>query len=626
MPLQCYKFGDFELDPARFELRRNGHALKLERIPLELLILLAEKGGNVVTRQEISEKLWGKDVFVDTEHGINTAVRKVRSALQEDADQPHFVQTVPGKGYRFVAELKGLNQKGKTPGILPEAADAESAPSEAAPGRRRSWRLVAMVALVLLLLAGASLILNLGGWRERIFAGSQLKPIRSIAVLPLANLSGDPAQDYFADGITDELITALARNRSLRVVSRTSTMQYKGVSKPIREVAQALGVDGILEGSVNRSGNRVHVNLQLIHAPTDTHVWAEGYDRDLDGAFSLPGEVAQTIAREANAETVQPGTRRDVNPAAHDAYLQGRYLWVAGNNVESKKLFEKAIQLQPDYAAAWSGISDSVLAGGLDRARWKESTDQAEAAARKAVALDDSLAEGHHALAAVYFFARWNWERADEESRRSLELDPNFSEAHHLRSYILFAMNRLPEALQEQEQATAIDPFLRPWALGRAYYRLRRYDDAIAEFRMRAQAGPSAASWVHDFLSRVYGFKGMDKESVQELIEDTRLNRGEKAAADIQRAYDSGGRRAVLQLQLNDLQKPSRKESVSPFYLAQAYAALGMKDETLKQLEDAYREHATDLVFLQAEPVFDFLHSSARYRALVKNVGLVPAY
>ena len=169
-------------------------------------------------------------------------------------------------------------------------------------------------------------------------------------------------------------------------------------------------------------------------------------------------------------------------------------MWVAGNNVESNKLFEKAIQLQPDYAAAWSGISDSVLAGGLDRARWKESTDQAEAAARKAVALDDSLAEGHHALAAVYFFGRWNWERADEESRRSLELDPNFSEAHHLRSYILFAMNRLPEALQEQEQATAIDPFLRPWALGRAYYRLRRYDDAIAEFRMRAQAGPSAAS------------------------------------------------------------------------------------------------------------------------------------
>jgi len=587
--------------------------------------LLAEKGGNVVTRQEISEKLWGKDVFVDTEHGINTAIRKVRSALQEDADQPHFVQTVPAKATVSLPNLK-------TPAAMAECPSHcgkllwRRPPAQPLHSKHGIWWRVAIATFVLFLLAGAVLILNPAGLREHIFSRTQLRPIHSIAVLPLANLSGDPAQDYFADGITDELITALARNHSLRVVSRTSTTQYKGVSKPLREIAQALGVDGILEGSVNRSANRVHVNLQLIYAPTDMHVWAEGYDRDLDGAFSLPGEVAQTIAKEANAATAQPVAQRYVNPAAHDAYLQGRYLWVAGNYGESRKLFDQAVQLQPDYAPAWSGVSESILAGELGKGHWQEITDQAEAAARKAVTLDDSLAEGHHALAAMYFFGRWDWENADKESRRSIELDPNFSEAHHLHSYILFVMNRVREALQEQERATEIDPFLRPWALGRAYYRVRQYDAAIAEFRMRAQAGPVAASWVHDFLSRVYGFKGMDKESVQELEEDTRLNRGEKAAAEIQRAYDRGGRRAVLLLQLNELKTLSRKEYVSPFDLAEAYAALEMKEETLEQLEKAYREHAADLVFLQGEPVFDFLHSSERYRRLVKNIGLVPAY
>jgi tetratricopeptide (TPR) repeat protein len=255
----------------------------------------------------------------------------------------------------------------------------------------------------------------------------------------------------------------------------------------------------------------------------------------------------------------------------------------------------------------------------------REIVDQAEAAARKAVELDDSLAEGHHAMAGMYLFGRWDWDRADAESRRSLELDPNFSEAHHLRSYILFAMNRPEESLEEQKRATEIDPFERPWALGRAYYKVRQYDAAIDEFRMRAQAA-SAALWVHAFLSKAYGFKGMEKESEQELEEDTRINRGDKAAGEIRRTYQRGGRRAVLQLHLNDLKARSRQEYVSTWDLAEAYAALGMKDETLQQLEDAYRGHSEALVLVQAEPDFDFLHSDERYRALVRKIGLVPAY
>jgi TolB-like protein/DNA-binding winged helix-turn-helix (wHTH) protein len=633
MPATIHKFGDFELDRSRFELRRNGRLLKLERIPMELLLLLLEKDGQIVSRQEIVERVWGRDVFVDTEHGINTAVRKIRAALREDIEHPRFIQTVSGKGYRFMGEPRNGNGNSAAPTTEDVAEPrAETQPLRAHPAssepvrhaiQKAPW--LATITISLLLIAGVLLGFNVAGVRDKIFSPRQIRPIHSIAVLPLTNLSGDSSQDYYADGMTDELITALARNQSLRVVSRTSAMQYKGVNKPLRDIAQALGVDGILEGSVNRSGNNVHVNLQLIYAPTDTHVWAESYNRDVTGAVSLPEEVSRTVAREATAALSPPLPQRYVNPAAHDAYLQGRYLWFAGNNEESRKYFEKAIQLQPEYAPGWSGLSASILAGGEGVSPIQNVVDQAEAAARKAIELDASFAEGHHALAAVYFFGKWDWDRADAESRRSLQLDPNFSEAHHLHSYILFAMNRPEEAMKEQKRATDIDPFERPWALGRAYYRVRRYDDAIQEFRMRAQAG-SSALWVHYFLSKVYGFKHMDEESVQELEEDARIHRGEKVASEFQRAYESGGRRAVLQLRLNDLRTRSRTEYVSPFDLAEACADLGMKDKTLRYLEDAYREHALDLVFLQQEPNFDFLHSDERYRALVKKIGMPPTW
>jgi TolB-like protein/DNA-binding winged helix-turn-helix (wHTH) protein len=630
VPIGVLRFAEFELDCGRYELRRGDSLLKLEKIPMELLLLLVESKGQLVTRDEIVEKIWGKDVFVDTEHGINTAIRKIRAALSEDADKPRYIQTVQGKGYRFAAEVRNGRstatpsvQESQVDGLIPPVQSA-SVPMAAAESHRLWWP-VATAALILGLAAGIAVVRNVGGIRDRLSGKNGPPQIHSIAVLPLENLSGDPAQEYFADGMTDELITALAQNRALRVVSRTSAMQFKGVSKPLREIAQALGVDGILEGSVVRNADHVHMNLQLIYAPTDTHVWARSYNRDLNGAMSLPEELSDTIASEAKAASRPARQLRYVNPEAHDAYLRGRYLWVAGNYGESRKYFEKAIQLQPGYAPGWSGLSDSILAGGVGLAAARGLVEKAEAAAGKAIELDDKFAEGHHAMAAVYLFGKWDWERADAESRRSLELDPSFSEAHHLHSYILFAMNRVQEALQEQKRATEIDPFERPWALGRAYYRVRQYDAALEEFRMRAQAG-SAALWVHYFLSKVYGFKGMEEESVQEMEENARINLGGEAAAQVHRAYVRGGRRAVLQLRLEDLKTRSRDDYVSPFDLAEAYADLGMKDEAFSELADAYREHSMDLVFLQQEPNFDFMHSDPRYRALVKKIGLVPAY
>ncbi len=494
MPASIHKFGDFELDHARFELRRNGQLLKLERIPMELLQLLLEKNGEIVTRQEIIERIWGKDVFVDTEHGINTAVRKIRAALRDDIDRPRFIQTVSGKGYRFLDYPASGNGNSTAAAIdnLP-STDRRPAPApEPKPRLTQShkspWRM-AVVALLFLLIAGLLLGFNVAGLRDKLFAPHRAHTIHSLAVLPLANLSGDPAQDYFADGMTDELITMLAKNTSLRLVSRTSAMRFKGVQRPVKDIAQELGVDGILEGSIERSGNRVHMTVQLIHAPSDTHLWAESYDRNLSDAFSLPSELSRTIAREVNTAISPAKPQPRINPEAHDAYLRGRYFWFNGKTQRSQEYFQQAIQLQPDYAAAWSGLADSYTLLAVDGEVPPQSVmGKAEEAARKAIDLDGSLSDAHKARAALYLFDTWEWQSAEAESRRALDLDPNNAEAHHLYSYILFVTQRPEEALQEQKRATSLDYSLRPWALGRCYIHLRRFDDAIKELRLLAES------------------------------------------------------------------------------------------------------------------------------------------
>ncbi len=314
MPGAPIKFGEFSLDCDRYELLRAGRPIKLEKLPMELLILLVEKDGHLVTRQEIVGRLWGADVFLDTEHGINTAIRKVRTVLRDDPEQPRFVQTVSGKGYRFIAAAS-TNGNGTEPAIVAETAVSPKPEASAS------------------------------------------KPL-SRSISRLENLSGDPAQDYYADGMTDEIITMLAKNAELRVIPRTSVMQYKKAQRPLRDIARELGVDGILEGSVGRSGGRVHVNTQLIYAPSDTHIWAESYDRDLQDVGSLQTELAQTIARQVGLRVSAPASpQRRISPEAHDAYLMGRYYWfgivrVAMRRAESA--FEKPLrsnQTMPPHGA-----------------------------------------------------------------------------------------------------------------------------------------------------------------------------------------------------------------------------------------------------------------------------------
>lgn len=599
-----YRFGEFELDRHRFELRRRGQAVKIERIPLELLALLVESEGRVVARAEIIDRLWGKDVFVDTEHGVNTAIRKVRTALREDADRPRFLQTVPGKGYRFIPEVRVG---------APETLKEGRTGSEPAR-RKRLWVVVATCGLLAAIALSAFLLIR---------RGSATAEAKSIAVLPLTNLSGDRAEDYLADGITDELITMLARNTSLRVISRTSVMQFKGASKPVREIGQALGADAILEGSISRNGSRVHLNVQLISARKDSHIWAESYDRSADELYSLPAELSYEISRKLKSDSSLVRTQRYIRPEAHDAYLRGRFYWFANDFGNGLDFMKKAVELQPDYAAAWAGLADAyaVLAVGGE-ATSREVMPKAEAAVARAQELDDSLAEVHNTLGALHLFYDWDWKKADDESQRAVQLDPRFSEAHHLRSYLMIALNRPEEALKEQKLASTMDPFARPWALGYVLVRLHQYDAAIRELQQRKRDLPQDPI-VRYVLADAYRYKGMFQESAKETEEVIRQGGDSEFATQFRQAFAKGGDKAVAEWRIRRRSDPEiRKRYLSPLEMAHWQARAGHPEAAIRSLEAAYAEHVPFMVFLQSEPDFDSLHHDPRYRAIIRNMAL----
>src|SRR5882672_457030 len=356
-------FGPYVLDLRSAELRKFGTKVKMGEQAFQILRMLLETPGEMVAREELRAKLWAHDTFVDFDHGLNSAVQRLRDCLSDSAGNPRWIETIPRRGYRFIAKVEWSDESVSAE-ALPEPGTGNHERQEAegqSPGRvedseaRHSARgvgrrLVISVVVALVLALAAVVIVKRSG---KLSPTSQVLPIKSIAVLPLENLSGDPAQEYFADGMTDEVITMLAKNAALRVTSRTSVMQYKKVYRPLREIAKELGVEGILEGSVGRSGNRVHVTAQLIRADSDTHLWADSFDRDLSEVGSLQTQMAEAIAKHVGVTTSPGKLERQVNPKAHDAYLLGRYYWFAEDYEKSREYFQKAIDLQPDYASAW---------------------------------------------------------------------------------------------------------------------------------------------------------------------------------------------------------------------------------------------------------------------------------
>jgi TolB-like protein/DNA-binding winged helix-turn-helix (wHTH) protein len=622
---EAYSFGDFRLDRARFALLRNGQSLKLERKPMELLLFLVENRERLVGRDEIALRLWKGEVFVDTEHGINTAVRKIRDVLGDDPEKPRYLQTVTGKGYCFIAPVEVEMPQGVV-AVQEESIPATPAADEPARSvpRRPLWRVGTVVFLSTFLLCGAIWL----WWRPfsaRVFHRGQ-PAITSVAVLPLSNFSGDPGQDYFADGMTDELITMLARDSTLSITSRTSAMRFKGSSRPMREIAQALHVDGIVEGSVSRSGNQVHMTLQLIRADADTHVWAESYDRDLNDIAALPDEAARAIAARLNSSSALRVPARYVNPEAHDAYLRGRYYWIVGRNEDSGKAFQRAVELQPDYAAGWAGLSQYYSAGTfygvMDPT---EVMPKAKAAAEKAVQLDETLPQAHEVMAASAFFGDWDGPRALEEVTRATDLEPEYGEAMHLHALILSAMGRYQEALKVQRQGTGIDPTAHPGALAEILMYARQYDEAQKDAEMRRRDFPAATDLMN-ILSEVYRRKGMYRESAEMLANLAARRRGEtRPDAEVLNTFKAGGYRQVLRWQIALLEKLAKSRYISPAIIARYHAELGEREDALALLDLALRKRDPWLLFIQTDPAFDSLHNDPRYVAIVKRVGLIPA-
>src|SRR5713101_3735750 len=417
------RFGAFEFDPRARQLRKHGHTIRLHGQPLEILGLLLERPTEVVLREELRARLWPEDTFVDFEHSLNAAVNKLREALDDDANNPRFIETVPRRGYRFIAPVEGAlpasapdstnldapaaNQEAIDLGVEKSAAEVPM-PSGARPRRRTLWLVFAACAFLVALLVG----FDAGGLRQRFFGRPDPGGIRSIAVLPLENLSHDPEQEYFADGMTEALTTELAQISALKVISRTSVMQYKGTKKSLPQIAKELRVDAVVEGAVQRSGDKVEITVQLIQAPTDRHLLAKSYERDLRDVLALQREIAHAITDEIKAK-LTPGERASlasshpVNPEAYEAYLEGRYFWNkrTENAVRTAaEYFQRAVDKDPTYARAYAGLADaySVLGSwSLDALPPSEVLPKARAAVTKALQLDDSIAEAHTALAGI---------------------------------------------------------------------------------------------------------------------------------------------------------------------------------------------------------------------------------
>jgi TolB-like protein/tetratricopeptide (TPR) repeat protein/DNA-binding winged helix-turn-helix (wHTH) protein len=643
--ISSYRFGQFELDLRSYELKRDGEPLRLEKIPMELLIFLVEHHGVLVTREQIIERLWGRQTFLDTEQGINTAIRKIRQVLLDEPEKPEFLETVVGKGYRFVGNVVANGKE--SPQLqqdLPPPAGSQTTHNRT----RRLWLLGIASAF---LLSGAVL---LAVWHR---IGQAAKPrittsFHSIAVLPLENLSGDLSQEYFADGITDALITQLAKVRGLRVISRTSVMQYKDSRKPLAQIARELNVDAVVEGSVSRAGSRVRVTAQLIDAHADHHLWAESYERDLSDVRSLQGEfvrdvlgVQDEIARTVTAEvqvklTPQERARlasaRVVDPEAQDEYLRGRYLlgmavahlsrftnkrqYTASDIVEAIGHFKHAIAIRPAYAMAYAGLADAYIT--LGNPVWgghspKETLFDAKEAATKAIELDPSLPEAHFSLAQTLEY-EWNWSEAEKEFKRALELNPNYADAHLEYGRFLQAIGRNDEAMTEMNNATEVDPFGIKTRVGVAWvtWASHQYDRALQEFE----------SLGDDFgLILTYREKEMYPEALAAWerwkLDHPAQIRSPHPLAVLAGIYGLQGRKHEGEALIDEMKEAARHQYVSGFFLAEAYVGLSQKDKAITWLERAYEEHDQWMVYIASYPGLDPLRSEPHFQALLRRMN-----
>ncbi len=646
--LRAVRFADFEVDLRAGELRKDGRKLRLQEQPFQILTMLLERPGDVVTREELREKLWPSDTFVDFDHGLNNAVNRLREALCDSAESPRYIETLPRRGYRFIAAVEvvalppppqPIPQASPNGAVQEPIASGQAAPIDGTclPASRahsaRFWLAAGIPVGLAVLLFG----LNVGRFRQRVLGRPAAPRIQSIAVLPLENLTGDPGQEYFVDGMTDALITDLAQIRSLRVISRTSVMQYKQVWKSLPEIARELNVDAVLEGSVVRSGEQVRIDAQLIRAANDQHLWAKSYQRQLRDVVMMQNEIARAVVQEVQLQlTPEEETRlkasKPVNPDAYEDYLRGRYYWRKWTSEGTAKAFEyfqKATVEDPSYALAYAGLAEAEYRRPfLEPLSPREAMPVAAQAARRALELDESLAEAHAALADIKFRFDWDWVGADAEFRRALELNPNYGDADGRWQYVIFlrTANRYQEAIDEAKRAKELDPVLsdRRAGLGSAYLIARKYDLAIEELRQVVARYPEGVIG-YFFLGVAYEQKGLPREALPALEQCVKISQRDPFyLAALGHAYATFGRRQDAEKILAELQQRAKREYVSPHNIALVWLGLDNKEQALAWLEKAYMDRSFHLVTINSWPWFDPLRSDPQFQDLVRRIGLDP--
>jgi TolB-like protein/DNA-binding winged helix-turn-helix (wHTH) protein/Tfp pilus assembly protein PilF len=628
-----FLFGVFELDLRSGELRKHGLRVRLQEQPFQLLAMLVEQSGMVITREELQKRLWPADTFVDFDHGLNKAINKIRDALSDSPDSPRFVETVARRGYRFLAEVKVIDAAGvqrSEPATQPQHTaeldrhlDPAHRPTE--PKRRlRAWKIA--VGLILILIASLTM------WKVQPW-NRPYPVIRSLAVLPLESLSSEASQDYFADGMTDELISDLGQISALRVISRTSAMTYKHARKPVPQIARELNVDAIVEGTVLRSGDQVRITAQLIEASSDKHLWSQSYEGELRDTLALQNKVASAIADQIriNLNPQEQATLKNakvVNPEAYESYLKGRYFWnkrTADGLKVALAYFNQAVDEDPKYAQAYSGLADTyALLGDWQYAVMtpKEALPKAKAAAMQALELDSTLGEAHNSLAFVLDGFDWDLDAGGKEFRRAIDLNPSYATAHHWFAWHLSLLGRYDEAIAEMRKAESLDPLslIINADLAELLVLGHSYDESIEQSRKTIEMDRNFAM-AHNQLGQAYLEKRMYGEAVTELQKGVQLSGGSPTCiANLARAYAASGKRKEATKLLGDLKKRSNPSYSYGSEIATIYASLGDKDQALNWLEKAYEERFNPGVLMR--PGFDPLRSDPRFEELVRRIGV----
>jgi TolB-like protein/DNA-binding winged helix-turn-helix (wHTH) protein/Flp pilus assembly protein TadD len=625
-----YEFGPFRIDPSEGLLLRDGQPIPLAPKAFEALLLLLESSGHLIDKEVLMQKLWPNSFVEDA--NLSKYIFTLRQALGDGEVGQKYIETVPKRGYRFVAPVQKLVAESveQAPAEMPSRVGEEA--KTVTPTTR--WR----VALVGAALAATAVALVLwvdpGEWRARLFVGLA-RPVRTIVVLPLQNLSGDTAQDYFADGMTEALTTDLARIESLQVISRTSAIQYKAAKKSLPAIAHELHADAVVEGSVQRSGSHIRVTAQLVRASDDRHLWADTYERDFRDVLALEDEVASDIAKQIESrlggpKPAPPPKIQAVNPEAYENYLRANDHFDSFDLQKSIEYYHQAIKLDPNYAPAYAHMAEAYsFLAFFGTVSPSEGWGKAKEAASLAVQKDERLPEGHGALALVKLHYDWDFAGAEQEFKRALELNPSDADVRHEHAHYLMAMGRLAESEAESRRAVELDPVgdgLNSCLCWHSFAE-RDYDEAVRLAAKFLKSQPDDP-WERTILGWTYEQKRMPEQAVAEFKRAVEITKGDPFFGDpffvaaLGHAYAVAGNRREAEKILQTLSDRAKRSYVSPFDVALIYAALGEKDKAFALLDKAVAERSTFLVYSKWEPRLDPLRSDPRFQELLRRIGL----